>query len=355
MKPFMVQALRRYWQYNPMNAKTSNQKSLKANVALCSTLQLTADGGAPDWVELIPAGYDVAGRDGRAWVNPNPAQVIARTLNFNSGRDPVIDYEHATDRKAPKGEPAPASGWFKEFELREGAIWGRAEWTSRAAQMVAAKEYRYLSPVFAFNPQTREILYLERAGLTNDPNLVLTALNSTQNTESENMDKVKLRAALGLPDDADDAAIDVAIAKGRTALNAANSSNQQVDLERYVPRAQHEAVVSELNSVKATTAAAEKTAFETKVEAALSAAIVAGKLVPSAKDDYKAMCSTEAGLASFESAMAKAPKVVNTETGDATKGETAQNSTLSAEDKQVARMLGHDDAAFSKIKNEGNA
>lgn len=338
-----------------MNKKTSNQKSQTSVIAICSALVLTDEGAAPEWVELIPAGHDVAGRDGRAWINPDPARVITRTLSFNSGRDPVIDYEHATDRKAPQGEEAPASGWFKEFDLRDGAIWARVDWTQRGANMVAAKEYRYLSPVFAFNPQTREILYLERAGLTNNPNLVLTALNNAGASsilENESMDKAKLRVALGLPDTAEDAAIEAAIAKGQSALN--NAQTGQVDLTKYVPKVQHDAVVTELNSVKSSQAAAAAAAFDARVETALNTAIAEGKLVPSAKDDYKAMCSTEAGLKSFESAMAKAPKVVNTEAGDATKGETAQNSTLSAEDKQVARMLGHDDASFAKVKNEGN-
>jgi len=61
----------------------------------------------PEWLMIIPAGY-FAGRDNRGWINSRPDQVIA--LNQSLARDIVVDFEHATARKAPKGEPAPASG-----------------------------------------------------------------------------------------------------------------------------------------------------------------------------------------------------------------------------------------------------
>ena len=43
--------------------------------------------------------------------------------------------------------------------------------------MIAAKEYRYISPSILFDPKTREIMRLQGAGLVHRPNLHLTALN----------------------------------------------------------------------------------------------------------------------------------------------------------------------------------
>lgn len=50
----------------------------------------------------------LSGRDGRQWFNDQPEAVIA--LNRAKERDIVFDYEHATQLKASKGEPAPALG-----------------------------------------------------------------------------------------------------------------------------------------------------------------------------------------------------------------------------------------------------
>src|SRR5690606_33678215 len=81
------------------------------------------------------------------------------------------------------------------------------------------KEYRFISPVFSFHKQTGEITTLHRAGLTNNPNLHLTALASAEmpdgETEAPTDPNAALRAgliaALALPEDADDAAILAAV------------------------------------------------------------------------------------------------------------------------------------------------
>lgn len=40
--------------------------------------------------------------------------------------------------------------------MRDGAIWGRVEWTERAAAAIRAREYRFLSPSFGFDkPRSR--------------------------------------------------------------------------------------------------------------------------------------------------------------------------------------------------------
>lgn len=62
------------------------------------------------------------------------------------GIDMVIDWEHATEVAAPKGEPAPAAAWIDQLELRSGALWGHVAWTPRAGEQVVAREYRFVSP-----------------------------------------------------------------------------------------------------------------------------------------------------------------------------------------------------------------
>lgn len=69
----------------------------------------------------------------------------------NAGIDIVCDYEHQT----LFGDTAPASGWIKKepisLKVEGGELFAAIEWTDKAKAYVEAKEYRYLSPVFAPN------------------------------------------------------------------------------------------------------------------------------------------------------------------------------------------------------------
>ena len=74
------------------------------------------------------------------------------------------------------------------------------EWTQRARAMIEAREYRYISPVFEYRKDSREITRIVGAGLTNDPAYFMTAIASAVNRpQEESMDLNKLRQELGLP------------------------------------------------------------------------------------------------------------------------------------------------------------
>lgn len=87
--------------------------------------------------------------------------------------DYSFDYEHQTLRAVTNGKPAPASAWFKSLEWVEGdglyAV--GVDWTAAASQMIAAREYRYLSPMFDYSPVTGEVGKLINVALTNLPAL----------------------------------------------------------------------------------------------------------------------------------------------------------------------------------------
>eukprot|EP01132_Coremiostelium_polycephalum_P020925 gene20925-24871_t len=152
---------------------------LAVNSEIYSSVELS-DGKAPEWVELIPAGPSVVGRDGRAWLFDDAAHQFVQT-NFSSRAiDLPIDWEHATQRRASRGEEAPAGAWIKQLEIRDGALWGQVDWTPRGGLQVESKEYRFLSPVFDYDDETKRIVRMVSAALTNIPNLVMTALNQEQ-------------------------------------------------------------------------------------------------------------------------------------------------------------------------------
>lgn len=166
--------------------------------------------GAPEWVHLLPNGY-MQGRDGRSFDLADPGGLI---LAFQAnGIDLPVDYQHQNDNpEARLKGPVPAAGWIKELQQRDDGIWGRVEWTATAADLICAKEYRFISPSFLHHPKTHEIMRLKGAGLVHNPNLYLTALaaQETQMTQAPATPAqpdlqafcARLTKLLGLPADA---------------------------------------------------------------------------------------------------------------------------------------------------------
>lgn len=91
------------------------------------------------------------------------------------GTDLPIDYEHQTlggSYSSPNGQ-APAAGWIKRVfgEVGVGLL-ADIEWTDRAAEMLASKQYRYLSPVAMIRKTDRKLVAIHSAALTNKPAIV---------------------------------------------------------------------------------------------------------------------------------------------------------------------------------------
>jgi phage I-like protein len=182
--------------------------------ALPMPAPVVAAGGAPtppEWVHVLPTGT-FAGVDGRGpYTVSDPQALIEASLP--AGGKLLLDENHAFDLAAKKGLPSPALGWMVELQSRADGIWARMDWTRAGGARAADREYIGLSPVFAYEAGGR-VTKLLRATLTNDPNLNLISLHHSETP----MDLAKLRAALGLPADADEAAILAAVALPRADL-----------------------------------------------------------------------------------------------------------------------------------------
>ncbi|EAY8716909.1 hypothetical protein AZF69_14120 [Salmonella enterica] len=149
---------------------------MKTCIAALS-ISLTADATPATRVRIFPAGEfrsnDGRPKECRTWVmNATCAQrLIAAAASKKT--DYSFDYEHQTLRAVTNGKPAPASAWFKSLEWVEGdglyAV--DVDWTATASQMITAREYRYLSPMFNYNPVTGEVGQLVNVALTNLPAL----------------------------------------------------------------------------------------------------------------------------------------------------------------------------------------
>lgn len=340
------------------SASATPNKQTGATIATpIQQIALNEAGTAPDWIELIPAGFDVQGRDGRAWINPDPEGVVAATTARSLPLP--LDWEHATETRAPQGLDAPAAGWIEEVAIREGgSIWGRVDWTLRGRAMVEAKEYRFVSPVFAFDKVTGVIRRLISAALTNTPNLLLTALNrhsgdeDTDQPHSEPPEKplsiaTQLAAVLGLAANATEADIVAAVTE-------AKASNRQVDLSSYAPRADLDAAVNRANAAEAKLAEREAADHEKAIETAINAAQDAGKVIPASAETYRAMCREKGGLERFQALVPTLPVIAGAaESRASNKAENANSgSDLTDEERAVCRALGQDEATFKSDKQK---
>lgn len=303
----------------------STDEDDRVSRAIARELPLNADGTPGEWVPLIPAGA-LEARDGRRWTHDDPQAVLAATRERAGTIDLVVDYEHQTDLAETNGQPAPAAGWIREVEVRDGELWGRVEWTARASSAIAAKEYRYLSPTFAFDRETRVVRALHRAALTNAPAFDMPALARDTGGNAVTPEQLAaLAAALGLastakPDEivakakatvaealapiaealglastatpneivaraksaAGDALAPVAEALGLATTATANEIVAKAkatapDPGSYVPRTEFDRVARDL-----TTLQTERT--DERATKAVDAAIAAGKITPAQRD-----------------------------------------------------------------------
>jgi phage I-like protein len=301
--------------------------------------EMPGDGSVPEWLPLIPSGDRVTGRDGRSWINDRPEGI----LNFfaQDAADIPLDWEHATHLKAPQGEPAPAAGWIKELQLREGAIWGRFDWTPRGRASVENREYRYLSPALIFEKSSNRILNIASVGLVNKPNFKLAALNRQQPQVEEAPPMLKkLLAKLGLPETADEATALNAIVQLQGDLSTALNRADTPSLDRFVPRADYDAALNRAATSETALAEVKKADLELAINATVDAAVVAGKVTPGTKDYYVGMCRQDGGLDAFRKFVEAAPVVGKGSDLDG-KSPAAGETALNAEEKKIAEMFGN--------------
>lgn len=379
----------------------------RPNTLGLAVLDAALNSGGDGWQQLLPLGPFKA-RDGRPFDVPGGHwqldKSIATTLINRVreiGQDILIDYDHQTLKTDQNGQPAPAAGWYNadEIEWREGAgLFIKPRWTDRAAALVAAKEYRFLSAVFPYDALGRP-LELRMTAITNDPGVVgmqaLAALSAlpasslmstqpgqlatpshvAQKEKSMNEHLIALLGKLGIQPGADGqltaeqgtaalAALDTLQASAKktpeleaalsaekaslAALKATNSGTQaggQIDLAQYVPVATYNALVTQ---VAALTAQVDTTDAATLIKNARTQ----GKVV-AAEEEYLTAYAAQKGVAALKALLDPRPAIAAlaaSQTTAVTLPEKKGDAVLSAEDKYAADQLGIDHDAFAKAK-----
>lgn len=305
--------------------------------------------GPPDYIHLVPAGT-FRGIDGRG-----PFRLLDAAAVIAASTLPApIDETHATDLAAPNGAPAPARGWIVALEARADGIWGQVEWTDAGRALVADRAYRGISPAMDVVRKDGTVRRILRASLTNTPNL---AQLTTLHAEGDTVDLLtRLRALLGLDNDADDAAVITALeqvmgdrtmqgqALGavRAALNVGADAGAAVILaavqsQRGQPAAAA-ALQAEVTTLQSQLAEVRTEAARARAAAVVDDAIRAGKPVRAMRDHYIARHAQEP--AAVESELAALPSLHSG--GMPAPGERPDADGLTSADRQVIQLMGLD-------------
>lgn len=308
--------------------------------------------GAPETISVLPLGHVVSSK-GEFDVDEESFRAMKAQI-AQRGVDLVVDYEHQT----LKGVEAPAAGWVKELKLEDGFIKAVVEWTSRGAEYLKNREYRYLSPVVNVRKADSKATGLHSLALTNTPAIVgMTAIVNSDNFEGgqNTMDIIKkIAQLLGLGENATEEQIEEAL-EACIAENKALKEGQQPPADDKVVANK---AVCELLGLKAGAAADDVTAkiMELKggtidgvnvveelkalkaqnaqrdADEAVTLALKAGKIAPAQKEwALSYALSDPKGFASF---MEKAPQVVPM--GEIVTGET---KALKSDQIDEATML----------------
>lgn len=335
--------------------------------------------------QIFPMGAFRA-NDGRpsdvgAWrMTPEIAGRIA-TAAASRGTDTSFDYEHQTLRAVENGKPAPAAGWFRSIEIRDDGVWATGiEWTPTARQMIESREYRYASPLFAYDKQSGNVLSLFNIALTNTPAIdgmdavaasAIAAL-SIQPSPENSMDELleRLRWMLNLPVTATAEDISAQLDKlkemiGDTATAAAGFSLTahvaalsteltttkavlaaagaqpgvtQPDPARYVPMDQFVAMQNQVAALSQQHANRER-------DELLESGLSDGRILPHAKAYWQEQ--PLAALSAYLKVALPMPGLASMQSGRTDPARTGV-AALSADQRAIAKTLGIDPAKFAE-------
>lgn len=258
-------------------------------------------GNLPKEIKLFPLGL-VKSQKGNFLVDDESFQSILGHFKSH-GVDIPIDYEHQTLNNVE----APAAGWIKALAMRPDGIYGSVEWTARAAQYLAKKEYRYLSPVVSVRANDRKALTLHSVALTNTPAIdgMTAIVNSAKHSKG---DKVQNNSV----GEEDGGQLSKSGNDGEDAAAFINTLRKMLHLPNDSPVADIASQIAELiqarNALSLEVNSLRFDAHKDKADEAVLTALKAGKIMPFQKD--WAFSSAMTNLESFKSWVESAPQVV---------------------------------------------
>ncbi|OCP17444.1 MULTISPECIES: phage protease [unclassified Ensifer] len=293
----------------------------------------TADKPAPEWIKLTPRGAFTS-RDGRSF-DTSP-EVLAERFSADGVAVP-IDLDHATVKKALFGDAAPAVGWIEELQARVDGLYGRVAWLEEGLRVLAARTHRYISPALKAD-DAGKATWLHSAALVAAPGISMPAVASATPTSTEKNMLKEIAAALGLAAEASEASCLSAI----------------TDLRKRIDPAVHQETLNTLAARDTELATIKKTGRDKEVNDLIEGALTAKKIAPAQKDAYVALCATDDGFAQVKTLLSTLGAGLGT-SGLDNKQPADQLATLSAEDREVMKMMGVTEEEFRKANGLATA
>ena len=123
-----------------------------------------------------------------------------------------------------------------------------------------------------------------------------------------------------------------------------NAEQAQPSLERYVPRADYDALQARATNAEQALADHHAAAHKAAVDTALNAALEAGKITPATVDYHRASCADAEGLERFRAFVGAAP-VIGGDT-DLERRQPESGQALNTEQREAARLLGMSEESY---------
>jgi phage I-like protein len=302
----------------------------------------------------------------------------------------MVDYEHQLLRARDNGLPAPASGWLTAVSYAPGrGLFAAVSWTARARDLIAADEYRYISPVFRFDASTGAVLDILSVALTNNPAVdgmdavALAALlpeTITATATEESMDELlerlrwmlnlpvaataeeviaqldKLKAQLAEGGDAAAAGVDLlALLKGKNEQLAALTAQvaSPPDPAKFAPLAALTALQQTNAALTAKVAELANAGQASKVDGLVQAALADGRLTKGLEGWARALgTKDEAALTAYLTAAAPVAALSGMQTAGLPGGQPPAGgvAALTSEEIYAADQLGMTHEDFLKAK-----
>ena len=327
-------------------------------------------------IQLTPAGsFRAIPTDGRpfevdAWVIN--ADIAAKVIERAAARanDIVIDYDHQTLRANENGQSAPAAGWFKKMEWREGQGLFAVDvrWTDKAKAHIAAKEYKYISPVMLYSKETGAVMQIMLVAITNHAAVdgmaevaALAAATLSLNDNPEEPMNEKLLKLLGLKKDAtDDAALAALTALVEKADKAETSATEVAALTTQVadltakgdkPDPAKFVPVETVKELQTQVADLSAKISGKDVDELVTAALTAGKLLPAQEKWARDLGNSD--IAALTAFIKDAPSIAalgGTQTGGNKPGDVGKGGEVQGGALAVCTALGVDPEEFKKTR-----
>lgn len=243
-----------------------------------------------------------------------------------------VNYHHLGGFTVEAGAPMQnlvAAGWITDMELRAEGPYALIRYTERAREYIRADEFRYLSPEFFLDYADRSSGLsqgptLAGAALTNDPFLKelprvaasdTTTEVATATEEGAVMDKKKLCARLGLPENATDEQIEAKLAAMDSAAKKADEVQKTaaVQMSEVAGKVEKLSEVITSSNTRIATLETENKALKEgelarEVKAFVDGLVTEGKIVPAQHEEVSKFAAKDLALA--KSVYAKAAKVI---------------------------------------------